>query len=72
VRDRPNLLIANCLAAASAAMGGQPVEARKAMERVRRLNPSLRVANADTVKLIPRPQDLARWTDALRQAGLPE
>jgi tetratricopeptide (TPR) repeat protein len=70
VRDLPNLLLANCLAAASAA--GQPAEARKALERLRRLNPSLRVADAGAVKLIYRPEDIARWTDALRKAGLPE
>src|SRR5262245_61109099 len=72
VRDRPNFQIGHCLAAASAALAGQPTEARKAMERLRRLSPNLRVAAAGVVKLFHRPEDLARWTDALRQAGLPE
>jgi len=42
------------------------------MERVLKLNPNLRFADAGTIVTIHRPKDLARWTDALRQAGLPE
>jgi TolB-like protein/Tfp pilus assembly protein PilF len=72
VRDRPNYQLANCLAAASAAMAGEPAEARKAMERLRRQNPSLRLADARFLQMMRRPEDVARWTDALRQAGLPE
>jgi TolB-like protein/Tfp pilus assembly protein PilF len=72
VRVRPNLQVVNCLAAASAALAGQPAEARKAMERLLRLNPSLRVADTLVTRKIRRPDDIARWTDGLRQAGLPE
>jgi TolB-like protein/DNA-binding SARP family transcriptional activator len=72
VRVRPNLQVVNCLAAASAALAGQPAEARKAMERLLRLNPSLRVADTLVSRRIRRPEDIARWTDGLRQAGLPE
>jgi adenylate cyclase len=72
VRDRPNYQLANCLAAASAALAGQPAEARKATERLRRLNPALRNADAGVIQMIRRPEDLARWTDALRKAGLTE
>jgi len=39
---------------------------------VRELNPNLRLADAGTIVMFHRPEDLARWTDALRQAGLPE
>jgi hypothetical protein len=39
--SRPKPRIANCLAAASATLADQPVEAR--MERLQRLNPSLGV-----------------------------
>jgi len=72
VRLRPNVQIANCLAATSAALGDQPAEARKAMERLLRLNPSLRVADTLVTRKIRRPEDIARWTNGLRQAGLPE
>jgi TolB-like protein len=72
VRIRSNFQIVNCLAAASAALVGRPDEARKAMERVREVNPKLRLADVGTIVIIRRPEDLARWADALRQAGLPE
>jgi hypothetical protein len=62
----------NCLAAASATLAGQPAEARKAMERLLRLNPCLRVADTLVTRRIRRPDDIARWTDGLRQAGLPQ
>jgi tetratricopeptide (TPR) repeat protein len=71
-RDRPNLLLTNCLAAACATMAGQPAEARKAVERLRRLHPNLRVTDARFLVMGRRPEDIARWTDALHQAGLPE
>jgi TolB-like protein/Tfp pilus assembly protein PilF len=70
-RERPNILLVHCLCAASAALAGKPTEARKAMDRLRRLDPNLRAADAGVVKSFHRPEDLARWTDALRQAGLP-
>jgi TolB-like protein/lipopolysaccharide biosynthesis regulator YciM len=72
VRDRPNFQVVHCLAAASAALAGQLADARKAMERLRRLSPNLRVADTGVVDVFHRPEDLARWTDALRKAGLPE
>jgi hypothetical protein len=72
VRLRPNLQIANCLAAASAALAGRPDEARKATERLLQLNPTLHVAGAPSLQMIRRPEDLARWTNGLRLAGLPE
>jgi len=72
LRHRPNIRLPNCLAAASAALAGRPDEARKAMERLLRLYPGLRVADASFLQMIGRPEDLARWIDALRRAGLPE
>jgi TolB-like protein/Flp pilus assembly protein TadD len=72
VRDRPTIQLTNCLAAASAALAGERAEARKAMERLLQLNPSLRIADARFLQMMRRPEDIARWTDALRQAGLPD
>jgi TolB-like protein/Tfp pilus assembly protein PilF len=69
-RNRPQMQIVHCLAAASAALAGRPDEARKAVERLRMLDPSVRLANARKIILIRRRDDLARWTDALRLAGL--
>ena len=72
VRDRPGYQLANCILAANAALAGQPIEARKAIDRVLKLTPDLRVADARFLQTIGRPEDLARWVEALRQAGLPE
>ena len=49
VREQPNFFIALCVAAASAALGGKPDEAREAMARVRQLNPALRMSNLDEI-----------------------
>jgi hypothetical protein len=57
---------------ASAALADQLAEARKSMERLLRLNPSLRVPNTLVTRRIRRPDDIARRTNRLRQAGLPK
>jgi adenylate cyclase len=72
IRDRPNIQLTHCLAAASAALAGQQVEARKAVERLLWLKPSMRIADALYLNPMHRPEDIARWTEALRQAGLAE
>ena len=41
------------------------------MARVREMNPVLRIANLMDLEPLRRPEDLATWTDAMRQAGLP-
>ncbi len=72
MREHPNFVLPICTAAASAALGGQLDRARKTMARLRELAPALRVSNADAVLVLRRPEDFTRWTDGLRQAGLPE
>ena len=72
VRDRPGYQLANCILAANAALAGQPIEARKAIERVLKATPGLRMADARFLQTIGRAEDLARWAEALRLAGLPE
>jgi TolB-like protein/DNA-binding SARP family transcriptional activator len=69
-RNRPQMQVVHCLAAASATLAGRPDEARKAAERLRTLDPHVRLADARKTILIRRLEDLARWTDALRKAGL--
>ena len=44
----------------------------EAMRRLRELDPSLRVSNLKDWLPIHRPEDLARFADGLRRAGLPE
>jgi len=61
------------ISAASSAMAGRPEEAHKAVARLRQLNPVLRISNFKEV-LGPyrRAEDVARYEDGLRRAGLPE
>ena len=54
-------------------MAGRPEEARETVVRLQRLNPALRVSNLKHV-LGPyrRAEDLLRYEEGLRKAGLPE
>jgi adenylate cyclase len=58
--------------AASAAMAGRQEQALKAMARLRELDPTLRISNLKDVTPLRRPEDLARYAEGLRKAGLPE
>jgi tetratricopeptide (TPR) repeat protein len=61
------------MAAASNAMAGRPEQAHKAMARLRQLNPALRVSTLKDVRgPYWRAEDLSRYEEGLRQAGLPE
>ncbi|POR52624.1 winged helix-turn-helix domain-containing protein [Bosea psychrotolerans] len=68
----PSLLVAAALMAASHALAGRPDEARQAMERLHALDPSMRIAKLRDWLPIHRPDDLARFADGLRLAGLLE
>ncbi|AFL50194.1 TolB-like protein [Sinorhizobium fredii] len=68
----PSLLPAAALAAASHALAGRTDKAKQAMQHLRSLDPSLRVSNLRDWLPIHRPEDLARFADGLRLAGLPE
>ncbi|QTD35688.1 winged helix-turn-helix domain-containing tetratricopeptide repeat protein [Pseudomonas fluorescens] len=68
----PSLLAAAALIAASNALGGRADKAGQAMERVRRLDPTLRVSSLSAWLPIQRPEDIARFAEGLRLAGLPE
>jgi tetratricopeptide (TPR) repeat protein len=58
------------IAAASYALAGRSAEARKAMARVRELDPALCMANLKNWIPFRRPEDLGRLEDGLRKAGL--
>jgi TolB-like protein len=72
VGNLPSFLAAVSLAAASHALAGRMNKAKQAMQRLRTLDPSLRVSNLKDWLPIHRPEDLARFADGLRLAGLPE
>jgi len=60
------------IAVASSALAGRLEQAQKALARLRRLDPALRVSNLKD-RLGPyRPEDIARLEEGLRKAGLPE
>ena len=72
LQDRPDHQPALRIAAASNAMAGRPEQAHKAMARLRQLNPALRVSNLKAALGPWRADDLARYEEGLRRAGLPE
>jgi hypothetical protein len=74
LQDNPDYQAGLRIAAASNAMAGRPEEGHKAVARLRQLNPSLRVSNLKTDVLGPyrHAEDIARYAEGLRKAGLPE
>jgi adenylate cyclase len=60
------------VAAASYALAGQLDQARKAIARLREIDPTLRVSDLRHMFPYRRPEDLARYEEGLRKAGLPE
>jgi TolB-like protein len=73
LQDNPDYQPGLRIAAASNAMAGRPEQAHKAVARLRLLNPTLRVSTLkDVVGPFRRAEDLLRYEEGLRQAGLPE
>jgi TolB-like protein/DNA-binding SARP family transcriptional activator/Tfp pilus assembly protein PilF len=73
LRASPDAHQALRIAAASHALAGHLEQAQKALARLRQLHPALRVSNLrDTQGPHRRPEDLARFEEGLRMAGLPE
>src|SRR5712672_3210843 len=72
LQDNPDYQPGLRIAAASNAMAGRPEQAHKAMARLRQLNPALRVSNLKAALGPWRADDLARYEEGLRRAGLPE
>jgi hypothetical protein len=73
LREWPdNYLLPICIAATSAALAGRLEEARKFMVRLRQIDPGLRISNLKNVISYLRAEDIAKWADGLRKAGLPE
>jgi adenylate cyclase len=71
--EQPNWVSAVMFAAIAYALSDRIVEAREAMARLREMDPALRLSNlARVTPPFRRPEDLARWTEGLRKAGLPE
>jgi predicted Zn-dependent protease len=72
LREQPNYALAIGITAASSALAGRMTEARAAMQRLREIDPALRVSNLKEWLPIRRPEDFTKWSEGLRKAGLPE
>jgi TolB-like protein/tetratricopeptide (TPR) repeat protein len=72
LRERPNLHTALRMAAASNVFVGNLTNARKAMARLREIDPLLRVSRLKDLTPLRRPDDVFRYEEGLRKAGLPE
>ena len=60
------------MAVASKALAGRQEEARNALGRMLQIDPTARISNAAERALFRRIQDVTRFEDGLRKAGLPE
>lgn len=72
VLARPNWLTAVRGAAAIYAALGRVPQAQMQMAHMHILDPNVRMSNLKDVIPLRRPEDFAKWADALRTAGLPE
>ena len=71
--ERQSYVSAWHMAAVSNAMAGRIDEARVACLRLQQFDPTLRISNlAKVLGPYRRPEDRARYAEALRRAGLPE
>jgi TolB-like protein len=72
LRHRPNYPGALRVAAASNALAGRLETAQKTIRRLSEADPAFRVSNLRNFAPLRRAEDLARFEDGLRKAGLPE
>ena len=72
LRQKPNFLLAAGIAAASAGCCGRQADAETAMVRLREIDPDLCLSTLGNWLVFQKPEDAARWAQALQTAGLPE
>ena len=72
LQEAPDFHMALRMAAAGNALAGRLDVAQKAMVRLRAIDPALRVSNLGELTAMRRPEDMARYAEGLRKAGLPE
>jgi adenylate cyclase len=72
LQHQPGWLAATRVAAVSHACAGRFAEAGAAVTRLREVTPDLRLSDISAHMILKRPQDIARWQEGFRLAGLPE
>ena len=73
VSEQPDFVLGQRVRAVAYALSGRLDEARRAMAELLRLVPRMRVSNVgDWMPRYRRPEDVARYIEGLRLAGLPE
>jgi adenylate cyclase len=72
LREQPNWAAAARGVAVAHALAGRTEQAQKAITRLRQLDPAFRVSDIKRLVTLRRPEDLARYEEGLRLAGLPE
>lgn len=70
IRENHKFLPVCAIAAASNAFAGFVKEARQAMERLREIDPALRISNLKNQIALLRSDDMAKLAEGLRKAGL--
>lgn len=68
--ENPDFLLATATAAASGALAGEPKEAASALRRLLQGEPTLSLSNLRAFYPIRKDEDLARWAEGMRRAGL--
>jgi Tfp pilus assembly protein PilF len=72
LRQHPNDLPLLRVAAASHALAGQMTDAGRNIARICHLDPALRLSRVAALAPCRRPEDVSRYVDGMRTAGLPE
>jgi TolB-like protein len=72
LQESPNLHPALRASAVSHALAGRVEQAQRAMSHLRHIDPALRVSNLKELTPLRRPQDMARYSEGMRKAGLPD
>jgi len=72
LQEQPAYLTALQVSTASHALAGRVMEAQQMMSRLRKADPGLRLSNVGGRLALRRPEDVARLSEGLREAGLPD
>jgi tetratricopeptide (TPR) repeat protein len=69
---QPEMMAPLQVSAIANAYTGNLEEARRIMARALQINPAMRIAQIGKFLALRRPEDLAKWAEGLRLAGMPE